>query len=157
MTVASPDVEEGEELPPTPTSSWLFWGIQDAGGGEYKLCARQTEADVSTDTVIPSISAQHLRIKRVGTAWSLYAAPNLGASWTLRREETLTLPTEVRVGVAISSDAETSQQFGAKYDFVRFLSGGLTTCRQLREDCLVRKMTRRFNGFREIANERARS
>lgn len=157
MTAASPDVEEGEELPPSPTSSWLFWGIQDAGGGGYKLCSRKTDVDVSTDVVIPSVTDQHLRVKREGTTWSLYSAPNLGVAWTLRSQATLTLPTEVRVGVAVSSDAENSQQFGAKFDFVRFLSGGLTTCRQLWEDCQVRKMTRRFNGFREIANERARA
>lgn len=153
-TEAAPDPEE-ENPPAAPVSSWLFLGVRDDGASGRELFWRKTVDDVSTAGTTSSTDL-YLRATRSGDDFKLYSKAAEGDAWTLRFSQTLTLPTSARVGLAIASGTQASTEYGADFEYLRFNSGGLSTCKQTWEDCQAHDNGHQFNGFREIPNDRAR-
>lgn len=155
-TAAASPPELGEPPPPVPTSDWLFCGLHDNGASGTEFFVKKTEADVTALTTYSSVSDVRIRLKRSGNTFTLYTRAADDDPWTQRHETTLALPTECRIGLAIASSTESSEIFGARFDYIRFTAGGLSTCRRDFADCQVHKNIHQFNGFREIPNDRGR-
>lgn len=157
QTAAAIAPEPGEPPPPVPASSWLFAGVQDDGAGGRRLFVRETRANVSTVATVATTDTQ-IRVTRAGDTFTVYSRAAEGNSWTQRWQtaSALSLGTEARVGVAIAASSEATSLFGAVFDFVWFLSGGLPSCRRDEEDCATHENALQFNGFREIPSDRGR-
>jgi hypothetical protein len=154
VTTAAPDPEE-ENPPPAPVSTWLLWATQDNGSGSRQLLKRVTTDSVSADTTIAATDL-YLRLTRVGDAWTCYSKAQSADAWTQRSTQTLTLPTEARIGLAVASSDDGTDRVGGIFEYIRFNSGGLSSCARTWEDCLLHKNTIQFNGQRKIPNDRAR-
>lgn len=151
---ACPFVSGIEEIPTDPVTSWAFWGIS-SGSRLLGRAAVQNDAAAIADW--SAETAPYIRIVRAGDALSFYSRSAPADSWILRGSATLLgLGDPVLVGVAIASDERSALEVKARFDYIRFTAGGLSTCKRSWEDCLLHGNTVEFNGFREMPNDRAR-
>lgn len=137
-------------------SNWLFWGrARRPSSSLSDLMSRKTLSNVST-TVRYQVEDTRVRLKRVGTSWSLYSRPDDVAAWILRATETLTLPSAVRIGLVLAADTDEQVQCGVSSDYLRFTSGGELLCDRTKARCRQLQNLKQFNGFEGIPDDRAR-
>lgn len=154
---AGPVLEPGETPPPAPTSSWVLWGLQEDGAGGRRLALRLTVASSSTETVV-ALNRQRLRIVRAGNNFSAYARAADSDAWSLLATASCVLPARVRVGLVLSCDDTDGGPVRAEFDWIRFPSGGLSSCDfTLRgpNGCLAHENGVDFGGFSEMPDDAA--
>ena len=154
-TIAAPDPEE-EDPPEVPTSTWLYWAVVDDGASGRELLKRETLDDTITDATYAQTDTL-LRIARVGSNLTLYSKATEGGTWTQRATSTLALPSQVRIGVAVSSVTQSVDAFGGYFDYLRFTAGGIASCGRTEHECALHNNSHEFNGYEEIPNDRARA
>ena len=141
------------------TGDWVAYGrAAHITSGDDIRRVRTTVANVSTDddqnlTGPPPLAIPaYLRMKRVGDTIKVYSSSTGLDSWTehTAQETSLTgLGDLVRIGLFASND-DSANLCSARFSYLHFLSGGLSSCGLDYEDCVAHENEHQFSAHPAI-------
>lgn len=135
------------------TQDWIFFR-RVLKNGSFSLIITKTEDGLTESTIYEQVlNNRLLRVVKVGSTFSFFARESDVFNWgnsIATTSQTDLDNVKLRLGLcSVTGSSSRSNNYQAKFDYYRLLSGGLTDCDRTLggpNGCRVHKNTRRFGG-----------